>query len=395
MNNNFLDKNERIKEAICTFRAEPSGDTYKAIFQQMCERMTADGHFLIPVWRPEEQDSDDLSFNLHQLQTEDGGIWLVAFTDEEELHKGQETGIVSNFIDTFFDMVFTTPYVEGFVLNPWGETNFMFSKAMMQAVINLMEDEADPAKSNELLEKAIHFATEKHAGGVRKGTNRLYIGHPLEVMTILNRMDADNNLLMAGLLHDTVEDTDTTYMDIKNTFGMDVAALVMAYTKNPDQTWEEVRKHKIAAMDDATFRVKLLIMADMTANLRSLWKDYRYCGEELWERFNAPKEKQAWYYGSMQDKLWDMQKYMETAEVYWEMVGLYKDLFVEFYIDENTDTIYQNCADGTCYALERATCEWHLAKLPEGLPVAERHLAERIEDNWRDQLGKYEYNWRN
>ena len=74
MKNNFLDKNERIKEAICTFRAEPSGDTYKAIFQQMCERMTADGHFLIPVWRPEEQDSDDLSFNLHQLQTEDGGI---------------------------------------------------------------------------------------------------------------------------------------------------------------------------------------------------------------------------------------------------------------------------------------------------------------------------------
>lgn len=36
MNNNFLDKNERIKEAICTFRAEPNGDTYKAIFQQVC-----------------------------------------------------------------------------------------------------------------------------------------------------------------------------------------------------------------------------------------------------------------------------------------------------------------------------------------------------------------------
>ena len=53
-------------------------------------------------------------------QTEDGGAWLVAFTDEEEMQKGQETGIVSNFIDTFFDMVFSISYVEGFILNPWG-----------------------------------------------------------------------------------------------------------------------------------------------------------------------------------------------------------------------------------------------------------------------------------
>lgn len=386
MKNNFLDNNERIKEAICTFRADPTGETYGAIVEQVRERMTAGGHFLIPVWKPEDQDSEDLSFHLHQLETKDGGIWLVAFTDEEEMHKGQETGIVSNFIDTFFDMVFTTPYVEGFILNPWSETNFTFSKALMQTIVNGMGVEEDPAKSNELLEKAIHFATEKHAGGVRKGTNRPYIGHPLEVMTILNRMEVDNDLLMAGLLHDTVEDTETTYMEIKNTFGVDVAALVMAHTKNPDLSWEEVRKHKIEAMDESSFRVKLLIMADMTANLRSLWKDYRQIGDELWERFNAPKEKQAWYYGAMQDKLWDMQKYIETAEVYWEVVGLYKDLFVDFYIDEKTDTIYQNCADGTCFALERTTCEWHPAELPEGLLVVERHLAERIEDNWKDLM---------
>lgn len=387
MKNNFLDNNERIKEAIRTFRADPTGETYGAIVEQVRARMRADGHFLIPVWRAEDQDRDDHSFNLHQLQTEDGGIWLVAFTDEEELHKGQETGIVSNFIDTFFDMVFTTPYVEGFILNPWSENNFTFSKALMQTIVNRMEEE-DPAKSNELLEKAIHFAAEKHAGGLRKGTNRPYISHPLEVMTILNRMEADNNLLMAGLLHDTVEDTDTTYMEIKNTFGVDVAALVMAHTKNPELTWEEVRKHKIEAMDESSFRVNLLIMADMTANLRSMWKDYRQIGEELWERFNAPKEKQAWYYSAMQDKLWDMQNYLETAEIYWEMVGLFKDLFVEFHIDEKTDTIYQSCADGTCHMLQRDICAWEPAKLPEGLPAVPRHLAERIEDNWRDLMSQ-------
>ena len=58
-------------------------------------------------------------------------------------------------------------------------------------------------------------------------------------------------------------------------------------------------------------------MADVTANLRSLWRDYRHIGESLWERFNAPKNRQAWFYGAVQDKMAEMQQYMETAEVYW------------------------------------------------------------------------------
>ena len=387
MKNNFLDKNYLIVEKIRAFRAEPTTETYGAILDQIRERMQADGHFLLPVWTPEEeQDSENPSFCFHQLQTEDGGIWLVAFTDEAEVHKGQETGILSDFIDQFFDFVFISTHVDGFILNPWSENNFTFSKALMQTIVNGIGMEEDPVKANELLNKAIHFAADRHAGGVRKGTNRPYIGHPLEVMNILNRMEADNNLMMAGLLHDTVEDTETTYMDIKNEFGMDVAALVAAHTKNPDATWEEVRRHKIDGMDEASFRVKLLIMADMTANLRSLWRDYRHIGDKLWERFNAPKEKQAWYYGAMQDKLWDMQNYMETAEIYWEMVGLYKDLFVSFHIDSENDKIYQNCADGTCYVFAKDAVTWVPAELPEGLPAVPRHLAERIEENWRDMI---------
>jgi len=386
MKNNFLDGNERINEKIRTFRAEPTAEAYGAILDQIRERMLADGHFLIPVWTPEEEkDRENPSFNMHQLQTEDGGIYLVAFTDEEELHKGQGTGVLSDFIDQFFDFVFIAANVKGFILNPWSENNFIFSKAMMQTIVTGIDEETDVEKSNEILNKAIHFAADAHLGGVRKGTNRPYIGHPLEVMNILNCMEADNNLMIAGLLHDTVEDTETTYMDIKNEFGFDVAALVAVHTKDPDATWEEVRKHKIEEMDDASFRVRLLIMADMTANLRSLWRDYRHIGEELWERFNAPKGKQAWYYGTMQDKLWDMQKYMETAEIYWEMVGLYKDLFVNFYIDSENDRIYQDCADGTCYVLEKDICEWNPSEVPEGLPVVPRNLAERIEDNWRDK----------
>ena len=77
MKNNFLEHNERIKEAIRGFRAEPTGETYGEIVAQIRERMQDDGHFLIPVWVPEGQDSKDHSFNLHQLQTEANIFGLV------------------------------------------------------------------------------------------------------------------------------------------------------------------------------------------------------------------------------------------------------------------------------------------------------------------------------
>ena len=65
------------------------------------------------------------------------------------------------------------------------------------------------------LNRAIIFATERHAGQVRKGTDTPYIVHPLETMLILSNMQADLNVQIAGLLHDTVEDTDTTLEEIE------------------------------------------------------------------------------------------------------------------------------------------------------------------------------------
>ena len=201
-------------------------------------------------------------------------------------------------------------------------------------------------------------------------------------MNILMHMDADRELMMAGLLHDTIEDTATTYLDIKNEFGMDVAALVAAHSEPPEATWEDGRRQTVEELDYSSFREKLLIMADVTANLRSLWRDYRHIGESLWDRFTVPKNRQAWFYGAVQDKMAEMQQYMETAEVYWEMVGLYKDLFVDYYIDRNREIIYQYCADDTCFALAKGDGEWKPAELPDGLEGVRRVEAERLEDYW-------------
>ena len=100
-------------------------------------------------------------------------------------------------------------------------------------------------RENYLLEKAIHFATSKHAGQLRKGTKVPYIVHPLETMNILRSMNADTNLLIAGLLHDTVEDTDTSIEEIKEVFGTDVAALVGGHSEDKSKTWVERKTYAI------------------------------------------------------------------------------------------------------------------------------------------------------
>lgn len=188
---------------------------------------------------------------------------------------------------------------------------------------------------NPVLEEAIQFATQRHAGQLRKGTNFPYITHPLETMNILNTMSADTNLLIAGVLHDTVEDTDTTLDEIRNLFGEDVAALVAAHTEDKSRSWIERKQHTINELQTAPLRVKMLIMADKVSNLRSMYTDYNLVGDELWKRFNAPKEKQAWYYSEIQNALYELENSEDTQRIYWEMAELFRNLFIPSPMNES------------------------------------------------------------
>ena len=100
-------------------------------------------------------------------------------------------------------------------------------------------------QENYLMEKAIHFSTKKQAGHLRKGTSLPYIVHRIETMNILRSMNADTNLLIDGLLHDTVEDTDTSIEEIKEVFGTDVAALVGGHSEDKSKTWVERKTYAI------------------------------------------------------------------------------------------------------------------------------------------------------
>lgn len=135
-------------------------------------------------------------------------------------------------------------------------------------------------KTSPRLEKAIAVATKAHEGQLRK-TGEPYIIHPLAVMKILQEWNMDEDTIIAGVLHDTVEDTDLTLKEIEEQFGKDVAFLVNGVTKLSKarkgmrdldeylpQTGDNLLKLLIATGQD--IRVLIIKLADRLHNLRTL-----------------------------------------------------------------------------------------------------------------------------
>ncbi len=235
------------------------------------------------------------------------------------------------------------------------------------------------------LDKAVEFATQRHSGQVRKGTTLPYIVHPIEVMQILYRMGADENVMIAGVLHDTIEDTGTTKEEIIELFGEDVANLVAGHSEDKSKSWKERKTAAIEHLAKSDKRFKMLVLADKLSNMRAIAADYAAIGDKLWERFNAPPEKQAWYYGSLDDALMSLADFEDTAAAYWEFNALFKDVFVKFYRSNNT--IYQVCLDGSGYYRAKHENSWKffIGNPPENAEILDRVVAEMLEDEWNDE----------
>lgn len=135
-------------------------------------------------------------------------------------------------------------------------------------------------QNSERVEKAIAMATEAHEGQLRK-TGEPYIIHPLAVKKILEEWGMDEDTIIAGILHDTIEDTDLRLEDIKQAFGEPVAFLVDGVTKLSTArngmrdidtylpaTKDNFLRLMIALGDD--IRVLIIKLADRLHNLRTL-----------------------------------------------------------------------------------------------------------------------------
>ena len=138
---------------------------------------------------------------------------------------------------------------------------------------NLCDYLSDP--DLELVTRAYRFAARSHAGQLR-ASGEPYITHPLEVANILTAMKMDTASIAAAILHDVVEDTDTTLEDIQASFGEDVAQLVDSLTKisrikfrsKQERLAENFRKMVVAMAKD--LRVILIKLADRLHNMRTI-----------------------------------------------------------------------------------------------------------------------------
>ena len=177
------------------------------------------------------------------------------------------------------------------------------------------------------MNKAIIYAVEKHAGQLRKGTQIPYIVHPMEVLALLNEMRADMTVIIAGVLHDTVEDTSATIDDIIREFGEDVAELVGNHTEDKSKTWFQRKSQGLRELAEGSFDLKCLVLADKLSNVRNMYRDYMIEGDEYWDRFNAPFEKQAWYYNSAVKAMEELKDNENTAVRYNEFKEIVEKTF--------------------------------------------------------------------
>ncbi|WP_139365195.1 HD domain-containing protein [Litchfieldia alkalitelluris] len=148
-----------------------------------------------------------------------------------------------------------------------------------------------------MISLAIEEATIAHHGQFRKLTNIPYITHPYNVGMYLAHSGCSDEVICAGILHDTVEDTNLTLEDIKNKFGSKVASYVAGSSEpNKENSWEERKQHTIDFLKTAPKEVCLIVCADKLHNIRSIIQDVDMSGESVWQKFKRGKVKQEWYY---------------------------------------------------------------------------------------------------
>ena len=110
---------------------------------------------------------------------------------------------------------------------------------------------------------------------------------------LLQKANCSDEVIAAGILHDTLEDTSTTLEELVEQFGSNIAQLVRSATEQDKSLpWEKRKQHTIESLKDANLEEIQLITADKLHNLKSIQADLVHNGEKLWNRFNRGKREQ-------------------------------------------------------------------------------------------------------
>jgi (p)ppGpp synthase/HD superfamily hydrolase len=167
--------------------------------------------------------------------------------------------------------------------------------------------------------RAFQFAAKKHAGQTRKASTIPYIAHLMGVASLVLEAGGDEDLAIAALLHDVVEDCGGAPMlkEVRRRFGKRVAHIVDGCTDadtDPKPPWRERKENYLRHLKTADADTRLVSAADKLNNVRSILADYREIGESIWARFNGGREGTLWYYRALRDEFLRHQSNRLTRE---------------------------------------------------------------------------------
>lgn len=179
-------------------------------------------------------------------------------------------------------------------------------------------------------EQAINKAAFAHRNHERKGSGLPYIAHPFGVMCIASQVTEDEDVLIACLMHDVLEDVPEEYskQEMIKDFGGRVVSIVEGVTKDeslPD--WQERQDAYLKHLDEEASDESVIVScADKIHNLMSILRDHDELGDELWSRFSGGKDQQKWWYKSVLEITTKRLPELELNGQLGELVGKLEEL---------------------------------------------------------------------
>lgn len=178
------------------------------------------------------------------------------------------------------------------------------------------------------IEEAIVFAARAHEGQRRKAGDTPYIAHPIIVGWILSAQTCEEDVVIAGILHDTVEDAGVSSADIARRFGGRVAMIVERVTEQDKmQPWEVRKQRLLESIRTGPLEAKYVYCADKLHNIHSMSAMYRIHGDALWEMFSRGFEQQKWYAHSAVASLYANLDDRLLKPMFFELEQAVKELF--------------------------------------------------------------------
>ncbi len=177
------------------------------------------------------------------------------------------------------------------------------------------------------LEEALRFAAECHHGQTRRAGKTPYFAHVVAVTIILDRARFDEDVVIAGLLHDVVEDTPVTLAEVADRFGNNVAEIVRHCSEiktdelGAKRPWIDRKRDHIAALAEAPAAARAVVLADKLHNAISIEVDLLE-GRPIWSQFHADRDQVLWYYHAMIERCGrDDDRLVELAEACREVLS--------------------------------------------------------------------------